>query len=124
MTSVAFQSNLRKQIRKLPKILKLVKIIQYYSILFNRVLRFEALGVRAGIRPRWRRDAERRRDGRVPVAVPLQRGRRGVHSHRSNRPAERWVCGPAADAAAHDDGGTDAIATHDDDDAGPFSSQN
>ena len=27
-----FQSNLRKQIRKLPKILKSVKIIQYYSI--------------------------------------------------------------------------------------------
>ena len=48
--SVAFQSILRKQIRKLPKILKSdsVKIIQYYSqssfqidpnsILFNRVL--------------------------------------------------------------------------------------
>ena len=41
VTSVAFQSNLRKQIRKLPKILKSdsMKIIQYYSILFNRVLR-------------------------------------------------------------------------------------
>ena len=39
MTSVAFQSILRKQIRKLPKILKSVKIIQYYSILFIRVLR-------------------------------------------------------------------------------------
>ena len=38
VTSVAFQSNLRKQIRKLPKILKFVKIIQYYSILFIRVL--------------------------------------------------------------------------------------
>ena len=38
VTSVVFQSNLRKQIRKLPKILKFVKIIQYYSILFNRVL--------------------------------------------------------------------------------------
>ena len=35
------QSNLRKQIRKLPKILKLVKIIQYYSISFNRVLNAE-----------------------------------------------------------------------------------
>ena len=33
-----FQSNLRKQLRKLPKILKSVKIIQYYSILFIRVL--------------------------------------------------------------------------------------
>ena len=32
MTSVAFQSILRKQIRKLPNILKSVKIIQYYSI--------------------------------------------------------------------------------------------
>ena len=31
VTSVAFQSNLRKQIRKLPKILKSVKSIQYYS---------------------------------------------------------------------------------------------
>ena len=39
MTSVAFQSILRKQIRKLLKILKSVKIIQYYSILFLRVLR-------------------------------------------------------------------------------------
>ena len=38
VTSVAFQSILRKQIRKLPKFLKFVKIIQYYSILFNRVL--------------------------------------------------------------------------------------
>ena len=38
VTSVDFQSNLRKQIRKLPKFLKFVKIIQYYSILFNRVL--------------------------------------------------------------------------------------
>ena len=38
MTSVDFQSNLRKQIRKLPKFLKFVKIIQFYSILFNRVL--------------------------------------------------------------------------------------
>ena len=41
MTSVAFQSNLRKQFRKLPKFVKFVKfvkIIQFYSILFNRVL--------------------------------------------------------------------------------------
>ena len=38
VTSVAFESILRKQIRKLPKILKFVKIIiiiQYYIILFN-----------------------------------------------------------------------------------------
>ena len=44
MTSVAFQSNLRKQIRKLPKILKSFceitseKLIKYNSILFIRVL--------------------------------------------------------------------------------------
>ena len=35
VTSVVFQSNLREQIRKLPKILKSVKMIQYYSSLFN-----------------------------------------------------------------------------------------
>ena len=33
-----FQLNLRKPIRKLPKILKSVKLIQYHSILFIRVL--------------------------------------------------------------------------------------
>ena len=33
-----FQSNLRKQIRNLPKILNFVKIIQYYSKLFTGVL--------------------------------------------------------------------------------------
>ena len=38
MTPVAFQQILRKQIRKLPNILKFVKIIQSHSILFNRVL--------------------------------------------------------------------------------------
>ena len=44
-----FQSNFRKQIRKLPKFLKSVKIIHYFmiiihyiSILFIRVLRHEA----------------------------------------------------------------------------------
>ena len=37
--SVAFQSILRERIRKLPKFLKILKIIiQFYSILFNRVL--------------------------------------------------------------------------------------
>jgi len=36
-----FQSNLRKQIRKLPKILKFVRIIHYYSKLFTGVLNFE-----------------------------------------------------------------------------------
>ena len=34
-----FQSNLRKQIRNLPKILNFVKIIHYYSKLFTGVLR-------------------------------------------------------------------------------------
>ena len=33
------KSNLRKQIRKLPKMLRFVKSIQHYSILFIRVLR-------------------------------------------------------------------------------------
>ena len=37
-----FQSNLRKQIRNLPKILNFVKIIQYYSKLFTGVLRNSA----------------------------------------------------------------------------------
>ena len=46
MTSVDFQSNLRKRIRKLPKFLKILKIIQSYSILFNLVLS----GQRAGHR--------------------------------------------------------------------------
>ena len=36
-----FQSNLRKQIRKLPKILQFVKIIHYYSELFTSLLRRE-----------------------------------------------------------------------------------
>ena len=40
-----FQSNLRKQIRKLPKILKSVKVIHYYSISFIRVLSKEHLEV-------------------------------------------------------------------------------
>ena len=42
--SVAFQSVLRKRISKLPKFLKILKInkiIQFSSILFNRVLRLE-----------------------------------------------------------------------------------
>ena len=34
-----FQSDLRKQIRNLPKILNFVKIIHYYSKLFTGVLR-------------------------------------------------------------------------------------
>ena len=38
VTSVAFQSILRKRIRKLPKFPKFLKILQFCSILFNRVL--------------------------------------------------------------------------------------
>ena len=38
-----FQSNLRKQIRNLPKILNFVKIIHYYSKLFTGVLRLYRL---------------------------------------------------------------------------------
>ena len=37
-----FQSNLRKQIRNLPKILNFVKIIHYFSKLFTGVLRRRA----------------------------------------------------------------------------------
>ena len=36
-----FQSNLRKQIRNLPKILKFVRKIHYYSKLFTSLLRFD-----------------------------------------------------------------------------------
>ena len=70
-----FQSNLRKQIRKLPKILKSVKIIHYYSLLFIRVLSrhrrritphpLQAIvslhaddGGARGVRPRWELDHE------------------------------------------------------------------
>ena len=41
-----FQSNLRKQIRNLPKFVKFVKIIQYYLILFIRVLSGDAAAAR------------------------------------------------------------------------------
>ena len=44
-----FQSILRKQFRKLPKILKSVKIIQYYSILFIRVLNVDPDWTRTGV---------------------------------------------------------------------------
>ena len=53
-----FQSNLRKQIRNLPKILNFVKIIHYYSKLFTGVL------TQAGqSRARAGRAGEDRRDG-------------------------------------------------------------
>ena len=44
-----FQSNLRKQIRKLLKILKSVKIVQYFSLSFSRVLRRSPLIGRDGL---------------------------------------------------------------------------
>ena len=60
-----FQSNLRKQIRKLPKILKFVRIIHYYSKLFSGVLNGCTGDVAAGVpRPRGpSADA-----GRLPAA--------------------------------------------------------
>ena len=54
-----FQSNLRKQIRNLPKILNFVKKNRYYSKLFTSVLRIDpaagilaGCGGPAGLRPR------------------------------------------------------------------------
>ena len=44
-----FQSNLRKQLRKLPKILKSVKIVHYFSLSFIRVLRRSPLIGRDGL---------------------------------------------------------------------------
>ena len=62
-----FQSNLRKQIRNLPKILNFVKIIHYYSKLFTSLLRHPAgrQGGRqpGGLRDRGRRLELRERDG-------------------------------------------------------------
>ena len=45
-----FQSNLRKQIRNLPKILNFVKIIHYYSKLFTGVLSEALLRERHALR--------------------------------------------------------------------------
>ena len=56
---ILFQSNLRKQIRNLPKILKSdsVKIIHYYSISFIRVLnlRIRAARLLSGLAVPWAR---------------------------------------------------------------------
>ena len=82
VTCVAFQSTLQKQIRKLPKILKSVKTIQYYSTLFTRVLtpgkveaaeRGQRRAGRAGLRVRPRRVAQRARRGRLHDLPRLQR---------------------------------------------------
>ena len=82
-----FQSNLRKQIRKLPKILKSasLKIIHYCSLLFIRVLRREPPGPRAELLGR-RRGARRRRRAQGPL--------RGVGGDASARPAHRAHEGP------------------------------
>ena len=66
-----FQSNLRKQIRKLPTILKSVKIIHYYSLLFIRVLSGDGHregGRRPPLGPPVGRVAELR--GRLPRRRP------------------------------------------------------
>ena len=59
-----FQSNLRKQIRNLPKILNFVKIIHYFSKLFTGVLSGHAEGFKQVVqrlgrsaRPRWTIDS-------------------------------------------------------------------
>ena len=86
VTSVFFQSNLRKQIIKLPKILKSVKIIHYDSLLFIRVLS-RAAGRRAEARE------ERSRAEGAP------RGRRGGKGALGAgvAPAERGAALPGAD---------------------------
>ena len=53
-----FQSNLRKQIRNLPKILNFVKIIQYYSKLFTSLLKSQL-----------RRTDAKRKEGKVSAAA-------------------------------------------------------
>ena len=72
MRSVAFQSILRKRIRKLPKFLKILKIIQFYSILFNRVLRRDG-GARRPARGRPRGPRRRPRG-------PPRAGLRGLRA--------------------------------------------
>ena len=87
MRSVAFQSILRKRIRKLPKFLKILKIIQYYSILFNRVLTREESHVQ--LRAAGALGAGH--EGQVPAPrVPLRGLRRGGLPARAGlRAAER-----------------------------------
>ena len=79
-----FQSNLRKQIRKLPKILKSVKIIHYYSLLFIRVLRRHPTSVywryRALISMRWERAIES--EPAHTAQAPAARGRREARAAR------------------------------------------
>ena len=71
--SVTFQSNLRKQIRKLlPKFLKFVKSFQFYSILFNRVLNDSANSSRARLQVRGAHGRLDDRRGVGDVARPFQ----------------------------------------------------
>ena len=73
--SVAFQSILRKRIRKLPKFLKILKIIQFYSILFNfiqfysilfnRVLNVEPSQARSAVLARSAAQAREAEDERA-----------------------------------------------------------
>jgi len=72
-----FQSNLQKRIRKLPKILRSVKIIHYYSLLCIRVLRRAAAGPAPARRRRCTRRSPRRwrsRWSRRPGRRRLSRG--------------------------------------------------
>ena len=69
-----FQSNLRKQIRKLPKILKFVRIIHYFSKLFTGVLTCRPSASARGLR---RRRRLRRR--LPPRGLPRRGLRRGAH---------------------------------------------
>ena len=69
-----FQSNLRKQIRKLPKILKSVKTIQYDSILFICVLMLDP-------------------GGRVELGVGRRAGRRGKQRRRREHTAHARAIG-------------------------------
>ena len=79
-----FQSNLRKQIRNLPKLLNFVKIIHYYSKLFTGVLSTRSPPCRP---PGWQ--FSRRAAGRPGGAACANVGRRGMG--RRNR--ENANCG-------------------------------
>ena len=67
-----FQSNLRNQIRKLPKISKFVKIIQYCSILFNIIQSCPYSEARAG--EAAVREERQRQAAREPGALDADEG--------------------------------------------------
>ena len=87
MTSVAFQSILRKQIRTLPKFLKSVKIIQYYySILLNRVLtRLREVPAARGGGGEGLRELGRQRHAGGEAEAALLLGRGGLRALRLRR---------------------------------------